>query len=154
MIREDKFVLSKRQYAVNLNTWTSGASKLNWREGLGLPAYWHRGRAEAVWFRRKAGITSASYGLLSVSMDSETDEPIEPATMLRTDTDGRYGGHAWARWDGNEMWAPETGWDQVVRWQAFLSDVLDSYGEIPTGFDGWWRFETTAEADAARAAKL
>ncbi|BAL87184.1 hypothetical protein AMIS_19640 [Actinoplanes missouriensis 431] len=95
MIREDRFLLSRRPYAVDLGS-------LHVREiGEGYTT----STVSAIWFRRRRGETVAVYGHLWDHQNPPARSAIE---FLERHDDGRYGGRAEARWDGSTLWAPET----------------------------------------------
>jgi hypothetical protein len=119
--RTDRFVISKRPYAVRLDAFRP--------RGAGLVA------AEAVWFQRKNGTTGACLGVLWGSV-YEYDEMPSVRTWL-DGLDTRYGGDCWARWNGTDLWAPGD-WTAAQERQAFLEKMLDAYPAIPEGYDGWW----------------
>lgn len=75
MIREDRFLISKRPYAVDLSTLRPG------RDG-----WWH---ISAAWFRRRGGVTYACVGDLYTI---QRPAPASPVEFLARYTDGRYGG--------------------------------------------------------------
>lgn len=123
MIHEDRFVLSRRPYAVKLDSLRSDEH--------------HFARMDAVWFRRRNGVTYACAGTL---WDLQRPVPRDAADFLARHDDGRYGGEAEARWDGKTLWAPEKSEDQRADYLAVLRPMLDNYPACPDGFDGWWRF--------------
>src|SRR6266542_496740 len=126
MIREDKFVMSRRQYAVDLTSLTRLGGK------------WE---INALWFRRRRGVTVACSGTL---WDFPDAAPADAVAFLAGREDGRYGGHCLARWDGAGYWGAE---DPVVAAAelAVLRPMLAAYPVIPPGHDGWWRFQTDTE---------
>jgi hypothetical protein len=91
----------------------------------------------AVWFRRKDRTTGACVGTL---WNLFRPAPPDVAAFLAGSTDGRYGGRCEGRWDGTRYWgAQEPGiMDHHLR---LLRPMLDSYPEIPAGFDGWYVYE-------------
>lgn len=127
MIREDRFVISRRPYAVDLSSLTVGEPSV-----LG----WCSSRVNAVWFRRRAGVTVACVGNLRDSLYPAPKTAIE--CVERFD-DGRYGGECEGRWDGERYWGAQRP-DVIEAHLALLKPMLANFPEIPAGFDGWWRF--------------
>ncbi|MEV2239609.1 hypothetical protein [Micromonospora sp. NPDC049891] len=130
MIRDDRFLISRRPYAVDLNT-------LTWRTRT-QPGFRtiHRGSIRAAWFRRRSGVTVACVGTLWDYQAEPTDDPL---LFLARHTDGRYGGDCEGRWDGTRYWGAQN-LDVMAEHLALLKPMLDAYPEVPAGFDGWWRF--------------
>lgn len=122
-------ISGKTRYAVDLSSLTAEPSGINggyvWAD------------IRAVWFRRKNRVTAACIGHLR---DLQTPAPKDAAEFLAKATDGRYGGRCEGRWDGTRYWGaqePET----IEAHLALLRPMLDSYPEIPEGFDGWYVYE-------------
>lgn len=131
MIRETKFLISRRPYAVDLASLrVQGNDCMN-----GSRVY--RCAADAVWFRRRSGQTVACTGTL---WDFQGERPADTAQFLRQLTDGRYGGRCAARWDGRSYWSEDGNLEQQERHLAVLRPMLAAHPEIPEGYDGWWRF--------------
>jgi hypothetical protein len=136
VIREDKFLISHAPYAVDLTV-------------LGEEIYYgniqnhYRYTIPAAWFRRRNGHTVACLGFLNTS---RTTPATLTAQVLGDFTDGRYGGHCKARWDGDNLWAPESSWEQMKEYEEFLRPMLANYPAVPPGFDGWWTFKTGAKS--------
>ena len=132
MRREDKFVLSHRPYAVDP---TSLIAKFRQRDGKPEgDGYWDC-RIGAVWFRRKAGVTSACVGYL---WDIQHAEP-DVAEFLERHDDGRYGGTCTGRWDGENYWGEQNP-DKIAADLKLLRPMLERFPEVPFGYDGWWTF--------------
>lgn len=134
MIREDRFLISRKPFAVDLGS-LRGA-----REDTpqGRNPYYFGGRMDAVWFRRRRGVTVACIGTL---WDLQYPEPADALEFLRQHDDGRYGGDCDGRWDGSGYWGGGTLAEQE-RHLAILQPMLTNYPAIPPGFDGWWTFQT------------
>lgn len=134
MIRETKFVLSHRPYAVDLSS-LSGKST---DTPSGRNPYSFSGRIDAVWFRRKNGFTAACIGSL---WDLQYPEPADAVQFLQQHDDGRYGGDCFGRWDGERYWGAQ---EPAVMEQhlAILKPMLDNYPALPDGYDGWWTFRS------------
>lgn len=122
MIRADKFLISKRLYAVDPSSLQTHDESDAWMT--------------AVWFRRKQGVTAACIGRL---WDIQRPLPKDAAEFLARHDDGRYGGDCEGRWDGTGYWGAETP-ETVAAHLAILRPMLADYPTIPTGYDGWWRF--------------
>lgn len=132
MIRDDRFLISRKPYAVDLGSLRGRRED----SPQGVNPYYFDGRIDAVWFRRKAGITAACIGTL---WDLQHPEPADAAQFLQQHTDGRYGGRCEARWDGTGYWGAEEP-DVVAEHLGLLRPMLANYPAIPDGYDGWYRF--------------
>lgn len=139
MIREKKFAVSRRPYAVDLSSLTV-TTRTGYQGRLYYPA-----AVRAVWFRRRrrggygpggAVVTVACIGTLRTSQDTRPETAVE---FLERHTDGRYGGDCEGRWDGVGYWGAE---EPDIRDEhlALLRPMLANYPKVPTGYDGWWRF--------------
>lgn len=127
MIREDRFLISRKPYAVDLDS-------LHVTE---IVEGHTTATVNAVWFRRRRGETVAVYGEL---WDHQNPPSLSAREFLARHDDGRYGGHAMARWDGSTLWAPETSFEVALQRQVVLQRALSAYPEVPEGYDGWWTF--------------
>lgn len=128
MIRSDKFLISQRPYAVRL-------------EG-GMRFRSHGVDLDAVWFRRRYGVTVACIGCL---WDIQDPVPVDAYEFLRRATDGRYGGTCLGRWDGRNYWG-EQDIEVVQEHLKVLRPMLDNFPAVPPGYDGWWRYPRRGEA--------
>ncbi|WP_188188005.1 hypothetical protein [Nonomuraea sp. SYSU D8015] len=130
MIRDNRFLVSRRPYAVDLSS----------LRGTLEPRHdgttYYRGRIDAVWYRRRRGVTVACIGTL---WDSQDEQPADAVQFLERHTDGRYGGDCDGRWDGTSYWGNST-LEQQHQHLAVLRPMLANYPELPPGWDGWWRF--------------
>lgn len=135
MIREDRFLISRKPFAINLATVTLEASE---RNGV----YWLTGNCEAVWYRRKDGVTRACIGSLRLWAQWRREAPdlSSPQAMLGNDLDSRYGGTPEGRWDGSGYWGSEVPETQA-RHLEILRPMIVNYPTIPAGYDGWWTFQ-------------
>lgn len=136
MIREDEFMLSRGQFAVRAATFALDPYDV-------LPTA--RASVSAVWYRKKRGVLRACTGTLWDIL-GERDRPW-PATAeewLRRFDDGRYGGDCHGRWDGSRYWGAQ---EPAVMEEhlALLRPMIDGYPSVPAGYQGWWRFPTSAE---------
>lgn len=133
MIREDRFLISRKPYAVDLGS----LSQYHRTEGSTHASY----RVDAVWFRRRRGITVACIGTL---WDIQTDPaPKDVAEFLARHDDGRYGGTCDGRWDGERYWGAQEP-DVIASHLDLLRPMLANYPEIPAGYDGWYTFAARA----------
>ncbi len=140
MIHTDRFLISQRPYAVRLDSLRVQFS--TYEHGT-----FYRGHIDAVWFRRRKGLTVACIGHLAGLLRDTA--PTDGVDFLRGETDGRYGGNCEGRWDGTGYWGAENP-DTAAEHLAILRPMLTAYPEIPPGYDGWWRYPTTAEKEATR----
>ena len=85
MIREDRFVLSRRPYAIEPNRLTIDAAGTTYD---GEPMW--QCTVRAAWYRRRRGITVACIGVLSDYVTGDT--PVTGEAFAEQYTDGRYGG--------------------------------------------------------------
>lgn len=134
MIRDDRFLISRKSFAVDLST-VSGEQ----HERGDLVAF--SGRANAVWYRRQKGVTRACIGTLML-FSHYLSAPLDlddPHAILAADLDGRYGGDCHGRWDGTGYWGAEVPEVQEQH-LAILRPMLANNPAIPEGHDGWWRF--------------
>lgn len=131
MIREDRFVISRKPFAVDLGTLrTVDRVRDN-------GSHYYEGRINAVWFRRRRGETVACIGELWDFQDGlPTSDPLQ---FLAQHTDGRHGGDCHGRWDGASYWGGGT-LETQAKHLAILQPMLANCPEIPAGHDGWWRF--------------
>lgn len=135
MIRDDRFLISRRPYAIDLSSLQVG-------EPTESGHYW--AMVNAVWFRRHSKgygddrriLTVACIGTLRNLQD---DKPTDARAFLAAYTDGRYGGDCQGRWDGTSYWGNVTLAEQECH-LAILRPMLANYPSIPPGYDGWWRF--------------
>jgi hypothetical protein len=136
VIREDRFVQSHRPYAVDLASFRT----IDPDDGNGIvadPAKWTWVRIDAVWFRRRAGITVACAGSLR---DLQRPAPADAQQFLARHEDGRHGGDCRARWDGERFWSGSQDPEVSARYLALLKPMLAAFPQIPAGYSGWWRF--------------
>jgi hypothetical protein len=130
MIREDRFLISRKPYAVDLSSLHTQARPR--QDGSSF----YTGRVDAVWFRRRSGVTVACIGTL---WDHQDAEPADAVAFLTAHDDGRYGGDCDGRWNGTGYWGNVT---LTVQEQhlAVLQPMLANYPAIPAGYNGWWQF--------------
>ncbi|MDP5310440.1 hypothetical protein [Streptomyces poriferorum] len=142
MIRETRFLISRKPFAIALETVTGEQHPRGDR-------YAFSGSATAVWYRRKAGVTRACIGELML-FNHYLPRPLDlndPHDILAANLDGRYGGTCHGRWDGERYWGSEKPESMAVH-LAVLRPMLADYPVIPAGFDGWWTYQA-AEGVAA-----
>jgi hypothetical protein len=140
VIREDKFLISKRPYAIKLDSLIAHQHRRQWKseppEGASEGTYWHC-QIDAAWFRRRRGVTVAVLGTL---WDYQDTQPADAEAFLLAHDDGRYGGSADARWDGSSLWSAGLTLDNEQLCLKILQPMLENFPAIPPGYDGWWRF--------------
>lgn len=132
MIREDRFLISRKPYAVDLSSLRGSRTETP----QGRNDYYFDGRINAVWFRRRKGVTVACIGEL---WDLQHPEPATAREFLEQHTDGRYGGDCHGRWDGENYWGAQKP-DVIARHLEILRAMLANYPAVPPGYHGWWRF--------------
>jgi hypothetical protein len=134
MIRADRFLISRKAFAIDLATVTGEQHERGDRIAFS-------GRANALWFRRQNGVTRACIGSLGLWSHYLPDRLNldDPHAVLSADLDGRYGGDCHGRWDGTGYWGAED-LDVQAQHLAILRPMLAAYPTIPAGYDGWWRF--------------
>lgn len=133
MIRLPEFKLSKRPYAVDLDSLhVDEFPRADGSTGC-------RGQVDALWFRRRGGRTVACIGFL---WDYQSPRPADAAAFLAAHDDGRYGGECLARWDGSNLWAPTMPHHVAEQRLLVLRAALDGFPEVPEPFKagGWWTF--------------
>jgi hypothetical protein len=135
MRRENRFLISRKQFAIDLSTITGTQNPRG--------AQWSfSGSANAVWYRRKDGVTRACLGTMML-FSHHLLEPVDvtnPHAILSADLDGRYGGDCHARWDGEHYWGSQKPAEQALH-LTVLEPMLANYPVIPDGHDGWWTFQ-------------
>jgi hypothetical protein len=130
VIREDRFLISRRPYAVDFDSLRITHTS----EGYdGRPRV--TARLNAAWFRRRQGATIACIGHL---WDIQ-DPPADALAFLAAHDDGRYGGTCEGRWDGERYWGAQEP-EMMGQHLVLLRPMLANYPAIPDGYDGWWRF--------------
>ena len=135
MIRETRFLISRKPFAVDLDTVTGSQPPRGDRHAFS-------GTANALWFRRQNGVTRACLGTLKL-WSHYLPEPLDlddPHAILSADLDGRYGGDTHGRWDGESYWGNVT-LEQQEKHLAILRPMLANYPALPDGYDGWWTFQ-------------
>lgn len=136
MYQEDRFVLSHHQHAIDLSSFRV-SSRHSWTyEGEEIRTV--TCVVNAVWYRRKRGVTYACIGHLSHSY-REKYQPPTAENFLLSYTDGRYGPTPEGRWDGENYWGaqkPET----IQEHLAILRPMIDDYPSAPESYSTWWRF--------------
>lgn len=135
MIRDGQFVLSRKQFAIDLSTVTG---KLR-NDG---DRWTFSGQCSAVWYRRKDRVTRACIGTVGL-WNHYLPGPLDltdPVAVLSARLDGRYGGDCHGRWDGTGYWGAED-LDVQAEHLAVLRPMLDVYPTCPASYDGWWRFD-------------
>lgn len=141
MIKLAEFKISKRPYAVALDTYQVKASKLTYADGS-TGTEFYRMSVYAAWFRRRSGTTVACVGSLHTGKraDRFPDGLPDVHAFLVGFTDGRYGGDCYGRWDGTSYWGIDGLLDRQERNLAILKPMLANYPAIPAGYDGWYSF--------------
>jgi hypothetical protein len=140
MIRDDRLVQSRGPYAIDLGSYRKGDPE------PGSDSAWCS--VQAVWFRKKDGVLRACTG----NLHDLLLPPADVTSFLEAMDDGRYGGHCEGRWDGARYWGSQDP-REIERHLALLRPMLAGYPLVPGGYQGWWRFPTSAEAEKIRKAQ-
>lgn len=144
MIREDKWVLSRNQYAVNLASLKLGPAEPRFD---GTLMAWCT--IEAVWYRRKDGVLRACIGYLH---EIVTPPVTDAREFLASFDHDPWGGHCDGRWDGDSYYSHDGSVPAVqAEHRTILEPMLASVPLIPPSYDGWWRFLTSKERNNARS---
>lgn len=133
MIRETKFLISRKPYAADLASLRTSESERD----PSKPWAWYV--VNAVWFRGRKAEPVACIGTLRTIIDDPA--PASAREFLERYTDGRYGGDCQGRWNGAGYWGAEMPEVQAQH-LAILRPMLANYPAVPDGFDGWWTFRT------------
>lgn len=131
MIRETRFLISRKPFAVNLDTLHT---ETHTRDN---GTHYYFGRIDAVWYRRKKGLTYACIGTL---WDYQDEHPQNGRAFLAAHDDGRHGGDCDGRWDGSRYWGAQEP-EVMAAHMEILKPMLADVPTIPDGFDGWWTFQ-------------
>ena len=134
MIREDRFLISRKSFAIDLSTMHGDQHP---RGDL----FAFSGSASAVWYRRQSGITRACLGTVGL-WSHYLAEPLDlddPHAILSAELDGRYGGDCQGRWDGERYWGAQEP-EVIEQHLTVLRPMLANFPAVPDGYDGWWRF--------------
>ena len=131
MIREDRFLISRKPFAVDL------ASLRTVEHTRQDGSHYYSGRIDAAWYRRRKGITVACIGTL---WDFQDEQPTDGRQFLEQHDDGRHGGDCSGRWDGDSYWGNVT-LDTQRQHLHVLRPMLANYPSLPPGYDGWWTFQ-------------
>ncbi|SRR5579859_2636904 len=142
MIRENRFVFSKGQYAVAPETFDFQLSETGTCGRFSIQAVWYRGTKAAP----KACIGYLwTYDTIWLS--------DWRSFLSNAFHDGRYGGHSLGRWDGTSYFAHGGSVPEVQdAHMAILGPMLENMPVIPASYDGWWRFPTSKELAKMRLA--
>lgn len=123
MIKAERFRIADRPFAVMLDSYRV------------VDGYSY-GEVNAVWFRRRPGVTIACAGVLR---DYQT--PVAPTVeeFLAACADQDRGGVCLASWNGSRLWCLA---DEAARaaYKSVLVPMLAAYPAVPPGYDGWWIF--------------
>lgn len=135
MIRETRFLISRKPFAIDLSTVAGEQHPRGDRIAF-------RGSANAVWYRRQGGVTRACIGTLGLwshylPQRLNLDDPHD---VLSAGLDGRYGGDCEGRWDGERYWGAQEP-AAMEQHLALLRPMLANYPIIPESYDGWWTFQ-------------
>jgi hypothetical protein len=131
MNRETRFLISRKPYAVDL------ASLRTQEHTRQDGSHYYSGRIDAVWYRRRNGVTVACIGSL---WDFQDTKPADGREFLEQHDDGRHGGDCEGRWDGESYWGNVTLNIQRQHLHV-LQPMLAKYPALPPGYDGWWTFQ-------------
>lgn len=130
MIKVEKFLVSKALYAIKPDS-----LRQRQPDATGYSGWW---MVDAVWFKRKHGITSANIGTL---VDLRDTPPVDLAQFLADHRRDPCGGRCDGRWDGVGYWGDQVSLDVQRKHLEILRPMLASYPGTPRGYEGWWKFE-------------
>lgn len=138
MRREDRFVVSRNPFAVDLSS-----LRVNRECERYDGSKFYDLSIRAVWFRRRGKVMAAFIGSL---WDLQNTAPGTGVEFLERHNDGRYGGSAAGRWNGTGYWGSEVP-EVMTQHLDVLRPMLESYQrtprapQVPGGYDGWWTFK-------------
>lgn len=125
-IQLDRFVPSKKNYAINWDTL---------RE---LPDNFYA--VDALWVFKKKGEMFISSGIL-LFCNSQIDEMTVERFMEQFD--GRQGGRPECTWDGTYMTTQSPlPLSQMIELSEKLEPVLKNLPDIPQNYEGWYRLSS------------
>jgi hypothetical protein len=126
--REDKFVLSHKQFAIDPESFRTDE---------------HHGSqyayVNAIWFKRKNGLLTAHRGRLWDYFGGRSGLVADLPDFLARIGTQRYGGNFEARYDGVNYRGTENVKDMLQDIEL-LGAALDAHPNVPGGYDGWWVF--------------
>jgi hypothetical protein len=148
LLRTDRFVLSRKPYAVALG-----------EDGFAHPTPYGRfttprgtthtfAQVDVLYVRRTRGVLGVHLGTLSALFDVVGDRPITWERFVSDYDDARFGASPVARWTGVSLWTPEPVSEE--RREHLLSVLRPAYAlmapqvedkkpvQAPSGWDGWW----------------
>lgn len=128
MYREDKFVMSHRPYAVNLDSFRI-ETRQGWKGDYSICTL------DAVWFNRKDRLTRACVGEVSGTL---WGVPASVTEFLASGSDGDR--DCFARWDGTSFWCAGQDPEENARHLELLRPMLAEFPAAPEGYSAWWRF--------------
>ncbi len=129
MIKAEKFLISKALYAIKPDSLRLADPH---PDGYG---WWS---LDAVWFKRKHGVTSACMGYLT---DLRRLPPADLAEFLADHKTDPWGGRCRAKWNGESLWSEQLTRAEEEVCLQLLRPMLDNYPGTPGGYEGWWKFE-------------
>lgn len=91
-----------------------------------------------VWFKMKAEQLTVVKGHLWFYTKNVDATVQDLRDEFMNTFDGRYGGRAEFRWNGQNMWAPERSFQEVSAAQVELDAYLQQGPVIPAGYEGWF----------------
>lgn len=129
MIQEYEYIASHRPYLIRPGSFRKG-EKRQTPDGRWVG----RVNADALWFRRKRGVLTVTFGELWDYSEAEDFDQF-----LNLFDTGRYGGTAVAQWDGEKLWTP-TAINETARqvYIDMLEPVLLNFPDIPAAYVGWF----------------
>lgn len=130
MIRVERLAVSRPTYAFNPQTWRCNEH-----------GQWF---VDAVWFKRKSGVLTATMGTYHPFIQPFRDQPTDGRyeSWIAAANDNRYGGTHLASWDGDTLLCsdPRVRTEVALARIPFLGAMLNGFPNVPAGFDGWWTF--------------
>lgn len=149
MIRMERYVHSRRPYAVRLSTFEVERTEWEWQGAMHVS--W-RLRIRAGWHRGKVAAPETCLGWLTWTTSDDPWRHFDPKDILQRDlaaedavkayADGRYGGTCIAKSTGRGLWFADVTSPRVLQgMREELTEIADAFPQPPAGYSGWWTFQ-------------
>ena len=133
--RQDKFTHAAFFYAIDFSE--PRDYKVHENVFMGVTSQTTTIVYDAVWFKRKNGVVTVVEGNLHSSFRGVVAEDAIEEEFMKN-FDGRYGGDAEFRWDGENIWGPHRTFKELTEAQIELDSYLKDFPNIPEGYTGWY----------------